>query len=231
MNHLSRLLSILTILKSKRLVTGPDLAKRFDVSLRTIYRDIRKLEESGVPIITIEGKGYSIMDDYLVAPIMFSEEEVNALITAEKLIAKTNDESLIEHFGHTLQKIKSVFKSSLKAKGEFLDSKMFVLKNFNVGEKSSSLVHIQKAIINFKVIEMNYQAPERPSTSRMIEPVAIYSVNDKWIVMAWCRLRKDYRAFRLDRIEQFKVQDEKFEDRQFDLREYFLSCPEIEYEP
>ena len=97
MNHLSRLLSMLTILKSKRIVTGNELAQKFDVSLRTIYRDIKKLEESGVPIMTIEGRGYSIMEGYSVAPIMFNEMEVNALITAEQLIAKTNDESLIQH--------------------------------------------------------------------------------------------------------------------------------------
>ncbi|MEO1625228.1 MAG: HTH domain-containing protein, partial [Bacteroidota bacterium] len=84
MNHLSRLLSILTLLKSKRIITGPELAEKYDVSLRTIYRDIRKLEESGVPIITIEGRGYSIMEGYVVAPIMFDEMEVNSLITAEQ---------------------------------------------------------------------------------------------------------------------------------------------------
>ena len=64
MNHLSRLLSILTILKSKRIITGTELAKKFDVSLRTIYRDIKKLEASGVPIMTIEGRGYSITVSY-----------------------------------------------------------------------------------------------------------------------------------------------------------------------
>ena len=117
MNHLSRLLSILTILKSKRIITGTELAKKYGVSLRTIYRDIKKLEESGVPIITIEGRGYSIMDGYTVAPIMFDEMEVNALITAEQLIAKTNDDSLIKHFERTLQKIKSIFQKCITISG------------------------------------------------------------------------------------------------------------------
>ena len=228
MNHLSRLLSILTILKSKRITTGPELADKFAVSLRTIYRDIRKLEESGVPIITIEGRGYTIMDGYMVAPIMFDELEVNALITAEQLIARTNDDSLIEHFEQTLQKIKSVFKSTLQSKGELLNSKMHVFKSKSSEAKSSSLAHIQMAIVNFRITDLTYVALSEETTSRMIEPVAIYSFDEKWIVIAWCRLRAAYRSFRLDRIQHFKILEETFVDRQFVLREYFTACDEIE---
>jgi len=231
MNHLSRLLSILTILKSKRITTGTELAAKYDVSLRTIYRDIKKLEASGVPIVTIEGRGYSIMDGYSVAPIMFDEMEVNALITAEKLIATTNDDSLIQHFEQTLQKIKSVFKSSLQSQGELLNSKMLVFKGKNEDVKSSSLTHIQMAIINYRVTEITYQAPEKEVTRRAIEPVAIYSYDKKWLVIGWCRLRKDFRAFRLDRIQHFKIQDEVFTNREFNLREYFMSHQEYENRP
>ncbi|MEL6671087.1 MAG: YafY family protein [Bacteroidota bacterium] len=231
MNHLSRLLAMLTILKSKRIITGPELAARFEVSLRTIYRDIRKLEESGVPIITIEGRGYSIMDGYTVAPIMFDELEVNALITAEQLIAQTNDDSLIRYFGQTLQKIKSVFRSSLQSQGESLQSKMRVLSDKPAETKSTSLSFIQMAIINFRVTELIYQAKEQEVTHRKIEPLAIYCFNDKWIVIGWCRLRKDYRSFRLDRIQYFKILEESFEDRQFDLGNYFAHCAEIEATP
>ncbi len=227
MNHLSRLLSILTILKSKRIITGNELAKKFGVSLRTIYRDIKKLEESGVPILTIEGRGYSIMDGYSVSPIMFDEMEVNALITAEQLIASTNDESLIQHFEQTLQKIKSVFKSSLQSQGELLNSKMAVFKNPFKEAKSSSLSYIQMAVINFRVTELAYQALEQKVSHRAIEPLAIYSYDEKWIVIGWCRLRQDYRSFRLDRIQHFKVLEETFEDRKFELGKYFVACDEM----
>lgn len=231
MNHLSRLLAILTILKSKRLVTGNELARKFDVSLRTIYRDIKKLEESGVPVMTIEGRGYSIMDGYIVAPIMFDEMEVSALITAEQLIGKTNDDSLIQHFERTLQKIKSVFKSSLQTKGELLERNMYVFKNKADPTRTSSLSDVQMAIINFNVIEMTYQAKDQKPTLRKIEPLAIYSINEKWILVAWCHLRTDHRAFRLDRIKDFRILDEVFEDRKFDLGDYFIRCAEIENNP
>ncbi len=231
MNHLSRLLSILTILKSKRIITGPELAKKFDVSLRTIYRDIKKLEQSGVPVITIEGRGYSIMDGYVIAPIMFDELEVNALITAEQLISKTNDDSLIKHFEQTLQKIKSVFKSSLQSQGELLNSKMLVFKSKKDEVKSASLSYMQMAITNFRLTELSYTAQGKETTFRKIEPLAIYSLDERWIVIGWCLLRSDYRSFRLDRIENFKILEEKFEDRNFDLGQYFLSCEEIDEQP
>ena len=231
MNHLSRLLSILTILKSKRLITGTELANKFDVSLRTIYRDIKKLEESGVPVITIEGRGYSIMDGYSISPIMFDEMEVNALITAEQLIGNTNDESLIKHFGQTLEKIKSVFKSSMQSQGELLGSKMMVFKNKTDDVRSTSLTHIQMAITNFRVTEITYKALGKEISFRKIEPLAIYSINERWIVIGWCRLRDDYRAFRLDRIQHYKILEEVFEDRNFDLGKYFKACEEIENYP
>ncbi len=231
MNHLSRLLSILTILKSKRIITGTELAEKFDVSLRTIYRDIKKLEESGVPIITIDGRGYSIMEGYNVAPIMFDEMEVNALITAEQLIAKTNDDSLIKHFGETLQKIKSIFKSSLQSQGELLNSKMAVLKSKTDDVKSTSLSYIQMAITNFRVTEISYKALGKELTRRKIEPLALYCYDERWIVIGWCRLRQDFRSFRLDRIVHFKILEEAFEDKKFDLRKYFLSCDEIDSHP
>lgn len=231
MNHLSRLLNILTLLKSKRLITGAELAKRYDVSLRTIYRDIRKLTESGVPIITIEGRGYSIMEGYTVPPIMFDTSEVNALVTAEKLIAKTNDDSLIEHFGQTLQKIKSVFKDSLLEQAEMIDSKMLVLKNNPEQARTASLSSLQLAITNFRVTELWYQVPGKETLQRTVEPLAVYSFHEKWILVAWCRLRQDYRAFRLDRMKSFKILEEHFADRNFDLQEYFLKCAETELNP
>nr|WP_290935624.1 HTH domain-containing protein [Haliscomenobacter sp.] len=91
--RLSRLTAILTQLQTKRLVTATVLAEKFKVSVRTIYRDIRALEQSGVPILTEEGKGYSLMEGYRLPPVSFSESEANALITAEQFVLKNKDAS------------------------------------------------------------------------------------------------------------------------------------------
>jgi predicted DNA-binding transcriptional regulator YafY len=229
MTQLSRLISILTLLKSKRILTSTELSEKYDVSVRTIYRDIRKLEEAGVPVITIEGRGYSLMEGYSVAPVQFTEKQANALITAEHLIKQTKDASFVTDFNEALIKIKSVFRTSIQEKSELLSDKIIVLDDYwNDLEpiNSNALSEIQLAITNFNFVEINYQKIDDTHISfRKIEPCAMYSTNQKWILIAWCHLRKDYRAFRIDRIQHFKILSEKFEDRKFNIQTFFASCP------
>ena len=226
MSQLSRLIAILTLLKSKRLLTANELAKKFEVSIRTIYRDIRKLEEAGVPVTTIEGRGYSLMDGYSVAPVQFTEKQANALITAEHLINQTKDASFVEDFNEALTKIKSVFRTSIQEKSELLQSKIHIFNPTYENISSNALSEIQLAITNFNYTEINYCKVNDTNVSfRKIEPYAIYSTQYKWILIAWCHLRQDYRAFRIDRIQHFKILQDKFEDRKFNLQAYFHSCP------
>jgi len=226
MSQLSRLISILTLLKSKRILTATELAEKFDVSIRTIYRDVRKLEESGVPIITLEGRGYTLMDGYSVAPVQFTEKEANALITAHHLVNKTQDSSFVENFEEALVKIKSVFRSSVLEKSELLSNKIYVFDNQREQIASNALSEIQLAITNYNCTEINYRKANDTNISfRKIEPCAIYSTNNKWILIAWCHLRDEYRAFRIDRIQHFKILPEKFEDRKFNMQTHFSSDP------
>jgi predicted DNA-binding transcriptional regulator YafY len=106
--RLSRLAAILTQLQTKRLLTSTSLAENFGVSVRTIYRDIKALEQAGVPIFSQEGKGYSLMEGYKIPPIMFSENEANALITVEQLVLKNRDTSLIKEYKEAINKVKAV---------------------------------------------------------------------------------------------------------------------------
>ncbi|NMH86407.1 helix-turn-helix transcriptional regulator [Flavivirga algicola] len=226
MSQLSRLISILTLLKSKRLLTASELAKKFDVSIRTVYRDIRKLEEAGVPVTTIEGRGYSLMEGYSVAPVQFTEKQANALITAEHLINQSKDASFIKDFNEALTKIKSVFRTSIQEKSELLQSKIHIFNPTYENISSNALSEIQLAITNFNFIEINYcKANDTNVSFRKIEPCAMYSTQHKWILIAWCHLRQEYRSFRVDRIQHFKILQEKFEDRKFNLLTYFQSCP------
>jgi predicted DNA-binding transcriptional regulator YafY len=226
MSQLSRLISILTLLKSQRLLTATALAEKFDVSVRTIYRDIRKLEEAGIPIVTIEGKGYSLMEGYTVAPVQFTEKEANALITAQNLVNQSNDSSFSKDFNDAFVKIKSVFKSYIQEKSERLDNNIFVFNRDYENIKSNALSEIQLAITNLNYTEIKYKkVNDTAITSRTIEPYALYATQNKWILIAWCHLRNSYRAFRIDRIQQFKILEKQFEDRKFDLQTYFQTCP------
>lgn len=222
MTQLSRLISTLTLLKSKRVLTATELSNKFDVSIRTVYRDIQKLIEAGVPIITLEGRGYTLMDGYTVAPVQFTEKEANALITAKHLVNRSNDSSFVTDFDEAITKIKSVFRSSILEKSEALNKQLHVFDTRRENISSNALSELQLAITNFNYTEINYRKADDPNISfRKIEPCAILSTENKWILLAWCHLRNDYRAFRIDRIQHFKILPTKFEDRKFNMREYY----------
>jgi len=226
MTQLARLIHVLTLLKSKRVLTAPELSDKFEVSIRTIYRDIQKLIEAGVPVITLEGRGYTLMDGYTVAPVQFTEKEANALITAQHLVSRSNDSSFVADFEEALTKIKSVFRSSILEKSEVLNSQLHIFDTRKENISSNALSELQLAITNFNYTEINYRKADDPNISfRKIEPCAIISTENKWILMAWCHLRKDYRAFRIDRIQHFKILPVQFEDRKFNMRDYYRANP------
>jgi predicted DNA-binding transcriptional regulator YafY len=214
------------------LLTATELAEKFNVSVRTIYRDIRKLEEAEVPIYTVEGRGYSLIDSYTIAPVQFTEKQANALITAQHLINQSKDTAFVNDFNEALTKIKSVFRSSIQEKSELLSDKIHVFSWNYEDISSNALPEIQLAIVNFSFLEINYQKANDPTISfRKIEPAAMYSSNNKWILVAWCHLRNEFRSFRIDRIKHFKILPEKFDDRKFNLQNYFAAEPYNGHQP
>lgn len=140
--RLSRLTAILIQLQTKRLITSTGLAERFGVSVRTIYRDIKALEQAGVPVLTEVGKGYSLMEGYKVPPVMFSESEANALITVEQLVQKNSDRSLVQEYTEAINKIKAVFLYATKEKAELLSNRIAISPFIPDTKGSNSLTGI-----------------------------------------------------------------------------------------
>jgi predicted DNA-binding transcriptional regulator YafY len=221
-SRLSRLTAILIQLQTKRLLTATEMSKVFKVSIRTIYRDIRALEEAGVPVITEEGRGYSLMEGYRIPPVMFTEDEANALITAELLIIKNKDASFVKHYTEAITKIKSVLKYATKEKVDLLSKRVLFGHPIEHVRTSDYLAIIQSALTNFKVIKLVYQSPKDPeNTTRFVEPFALYnSLEENWMLVAWCRLRQDFRVFRLDRILEMTVLDEQFDKHKITFQDY-----------
>lgn len=219
--RVSRLTAILTQLQTKNLLIAQNLADRFSVSKRTIYRDIRALEEAGVPIITEEGKGYTLMDGYRIPPVMFTESEANALITAEQLILKNKDASFVKDYTDAVNKIKAVLRSNTKDKANLLSSRILSGQNIESNRTSNNLSILQLALTNYNLVKITYFSPENnQTTERIVEPFAIYTTQENWLLIALCRLRNYYRAFRLDRIESLSVQNQTFEPHQITFEEY-----------
>lgn len=219
--RLSRLTTLLTQLQSKRVVTASYLAEKHGVSVRTIYRDIRTLEQSGIPIVTEEGKGYSIMEGYHLPPVVFTEEEANALITVEKLFNKNKDQSLSDSVSSAIEKIKAILKYSQKGNIDLLSDRIYFGGNNKEERTSDNLMEIQSAIIKFQLITIEYKSSESKKTKRVVEPFAVYSINGNFLMVAFCRLRNDFRAFRIDYIQSLKTENDNFTPHDMTITEYF----------
>ncbi len=220
--RLSRLTSIITLLQSKSLITAPEIGRRFNISIRTVYRDIRALERSGIPVVTLDGKGYTLLDGYKLPPVMFTESEAFALITSEKIILHNKDSSLSRSFSAAVEKIKAVLKSSSKQKAEFLNKRVHIGKHHLESKTSHALMDMQMAMANFLLVKIKYQNSNGIVSDRLIEPFYIYhSKEENWTVHAYCHARKDFRTFRMDRMNKVNVLDQHFEPHKTTIQYYY----------
>jgi predicted DNA-binding transcriptional regulator YafY len=220
--RISRLMAILTQLQTKKILTSVALAEKFGVSTRTIFRDLKALEQAGVPILTEEGKGFSLMEGYKIPPVMFTEHEANALVTAEQLVLKNRDSSLSKEYSQAINKVKAVLTHSTKEKVELLSNRIAVSPALSGTHTSDSLTFIQHALTAFKVLSITYRSEHaKQKTERRIEPFALYySLQESWTLIAYCQLRKDYRMFRLDRILKMDLLEVNFKPHTLKLKDY-----------
>lgn len=223
--RLSRLTAILIQLQTKRLLTARELANKHSVSLRTIYRDIKALEQAGVPVLTEEGKGYSLMDGYRMPPVMFTESEANALILAEQLVLKNKDTSFVKAYTDAIDKIKAVLGQQTKEKVNLLTTRSRFNQNYTNERNSNYISDLQIALTNCFITKIAYVNEAQKSSIRLIEPFALINTNENWLLIAWCHSRKDYRYFRLDRIKKLELLSEKFKIHNMTLQDFFnKSC-------
>ncbi|MFZ6014393.1 MAG: helix-turn-helix transcriptional regulator [Bacteroidota bacterium] len=227
MNRIDRLTAILIQLQSKRVVKAEEIADRFEISLRTVYRDVKALMEAGVPIGSEAGKGYFIVDGYHLPPVMFSQPEASAMLTAGKLVEKMTDDSIRKAYESALLKIKAVLNDSEKDHLENLQSsiEVFRLPDQQPEYPNEWMADIQQAISHRNVLLLDYySANTQEHTQREIEPIGIVHYSGRWHLIAWCRLRNGYRDFRVDMIQKMVNTGAAFDSRNlYTLQEYFHS--------
>ena len=227
MNRIDRLTAILIQLQTKRVVKAEEIADRFEISLRTVYRDVRALMEAGVPIGSEAGKGYFIVDGYHLPPVMLSQEEASAMLTAGKLVEKMTDHSIRKAYESALLKIKSVLNDSEKDHLENLQSsiQVFRLPDQPSDYPNEFMAEITKAVSHKCVLSLEYfSSNTNEHTKRDVEPIGIVHYSGRWHLIAWCRLRNGYRDFRIDMIKVLTNTGTAFDSRNlFTLQEYFHS--------
>lgn len=212
-NRIDRISAILIQLQSKPVVKAKEIAARFEISLRTVYRDIRSLEEAGVPIAGEAGVGYSLTEGYRLPPVMFTREEAQSFLAAERLVEQMTDTGMQEQYKSAMYKIRAVLRNSEKADISELEPLISrkPIGVLPVDTPSDFMRPVMNAISEKRVISMRYSSvSSRSVEDRFIEPVGLYLQGSKWHLVAFCRNRNDYRNFRLDRIENISLTPERF---------------------
>lgn len=206
LNRIDRISALLVQLQSRPIVKASDMAERFEVSLRTIYRDMRTLSEAGVPICGNSGVGYSLVEGYRLPSLMFTKEEAMAFLTAEKIIEKLTDTQNSNYFRQGMDKIRAALRAVDKKYLHDMDDSIAVYRSRNAGESLPNLMQNILGSINDKlIIEIEYINAGENKSKRLLEAVGISYSHPRWYLAAWCHLRKEYRMFRLDRIENIKI--------------------------
>ncbi|WP_045690555.1 helix-turn-helix transcriptional regulator [Hymenobacter sp. AT01-02] len=221
MNRFDRIVAILMQLQTRRVVSGPSLAAQFEVSVRTIYRDIRTLELAGVPLFGEPKVGYSLAEGYRLPPVMFTREEAAALLTAEKLAAHLTDAPTAKLSGAAMDKLRAVLRRTDRDYLNSLTPHIQVVRHTGQPAESSTYQQLVAAVATQQVVHIHYQAlATEPATPRVIEPIGLY-LTQYWHVVGYCRLRQAFRNFRLDRIQRLTLGTEFFAPRPETLQQYW----------
>ncbi|WP_294344990.1 YafY family protein [uncultured Clostridium sp.] len=197
----NRLFEIIYILINKRTITAKELADKFEVSQRTIYRDIDLLSSAGIPIYTTKGKGggIGILDNYVLNKSMLSEGEQNEIIAALQGLSAINYTNVDD----VLSKVSEFFgKSNEKwIEVDFSDWSENQKEKFNI---------IKESIIKKEVISIEYYSSYGEKSKRVIEPLQLMFKGKSWYIVAFCRVRESIRIFKINRIRKIEVLEERF---------------------
>lgn len=206
-----RLLKILTLLQSKRrAVTALSLAQHFQVSERTIYRDIQALTLSGIAIEGEAGVGYLLRKGEVLPPLTFTESELESLILGVRMVQGWGDKALGESADMALTKIRAILPDRLHYLHS-MTSETLLVPDFERDKRSQFSRPLREAIKNKLRVEMEYEKENGEKSTRTIWPLGLVYWGKVWTLISWCELRNDYRTFRLDRITNIHLKDNHFE--------------------
>lgn len=211
---LQRLLGITMLLLSRKRVGAQELARRFEVSLRTIYRDIEAINAAGVPIASFAGidGGYEIMDEFRIERQIVTYDDLSFIVTALKGMQSTLQDQQMEHL---LAKISALFAKSDRHRLEEEGEQLIIGVNpwMRVDADKEKLAALRLAARNRNVVWLTYSSSEGDTEERAVEPIGLAWKGSAWYLYAYCRLRRDCRTFKLSRIRQLRVDMEVFPRR------------------
>ena len=210
MRRADRLFQIIQFIRRHRVTTAGALAEALEVSERTVYRDIRDLVHSGVPIEGEAGVGYMLRKGFDLPPLMFTATEIEALVLGTRVVQSWADPELARAAASALDRIATALPDALR--NRLVESRLYA-PGFHVPpDVMDRLQHLREAVDAHRKTWVAYKDADGIATERIIRPLALSFFGYTWMVTAWCELRVDFRSFRLDRVAEVRVLDERFED-------------------
>lgn len=226
MNRIDRLFGILTLLQSKKYVAAENIAAKFGISVRTVYRDVKALCEQGIPVSFEQHRGYFIVQGFFIPPVSFSSAEANALLLMESLVYGFADKSIKKHYSSALNKIKAVLRSSQKENLEFLDENIKLQLPSCINNDFDYLAPLQQAITLRTIVDLEYRNNKNEISRRAVEPIGLVFYAFSWHLIAWCHMRSDYRDFKINRILKVRDTGEPFRKTDhINLNDYMKLLP------
>jgi predicted DNA-binding transcriptional regulator YafY len=215
MNRIDRLFAILLTLQHKRRVRARDLALQFEISKRTIYRDLAALNQMGIPIAALPGEGFELVEGYYLPPLMFTEDEAVALSLGSRLLSRQAAGSLTRSADSALAKIDVVLAEQVRVRTESLTNIIsFITPRAKFDLDDPQLLLVQNAIQERRVLHLRYLGYQKEAmTERDVEPHQLFYADGVWYLEAYCRMRKGIRDFRLSRMEKVTLRRETFHKR------------------
>lgn len=220
MNRTDRLVAMVLHLQGRRVVRASELAEHFGITERTVYRDIAALGEAGVPISGEAGVGYSLLKGYQLPPVMFTAEEAVSLFVGGEMVKQFTDASLQAPMMSAMDKLRAVLPRDRQDHVERLVARTMIYGQSSRRAAPEAagqrwLLPVQQGLVLRRVLRMCYQGRDREEeTVRDVEPLGVAFYDGAWYLVGWCRLRVDYRHFRIDRIRRLELVPEKFEPRE-----------------
>lgn len=209
MRRADRLFRLVELLRSKRLATGSWLAEQLHVSLRTLYRDISELALAGVPIDGEAGVGYRLRYRLDVPPLLFDAVELEALLVGSRMVQAWGDADLAQAATAALAKIHNVLPDLLRREAQ--QAQLHVPAQS--GERPQQLRELRRAVRQRRIVTVAYRRADGASSTRTLWPLGLFFWGQHWTLVAWCLLRDDFRHFRVDRIGQLSVGEERYPEQ------------------
>lgn len=226
MNRIDRLFGILVLLQSKKYVTADHIANRFEISVRTVYRDVKALAEQGIPLSFEPNKGYFIVQGYFLPPVSFNTDEASALLMMERFITGFADRSIQQHYHTALEKVKNVLKSSQKDTLEKLNENIRLQLPKRLQNDAEYLSVLQNAIAQKAVVFIKYKNYKEETSERQLEPIGLIFYAFSWHLIGYCHLRKTYRDFKVNNILHLQCLAAPFTiDTHISINEYMKQLP------